>query len=118
MDALTRFWVVSSLTGSERLANMLESDQETWPTRNWCAKEAVGRALGRGIAFTPHSLEVREVSLDGTCFILQQQSGRQPAVKTCPEQRFIMANTNVTNAPPSNRLFQTRQAQNNSHPCR
>jgi phosphopantetheinyl transferase len=43
------------------LADLGKSGEETWPLRLWCAKEAVGKALGCGLAGRPLEIVVREV---------------------------------------------------------
>ena len=43
------------------LYSLDESSREEWVTRLWCAKEAVAKALGRGLIDGPQSLAVREL---------------------------------------------------------
>lgn len=43
------------------LANLAEPPADTWPLRIWCAKEAVGKALGYGLAGGPHSVTLDHV---------------------------------------------------------
>ena len=52
-----------AFTEEERtLLNSLEaSTREEWITRFWCAKESVGKALGRGLIEGPKSLVVQEL---------------------------------------------------------
>ncbi len=46
------------------LDSLDESIKEEWQTRLWCAKEAVAKALGRGLIEGPQSLSVRELDSD------------------------------------------------------
>lgn len=43
------------------LARLDESGDDTWALRLWCAKEAAGKALGRGLGGRPHDLVIQEV---------------------------------------------------------
>jgi len=53
-----------AFTEAERalLADLGESMREEWMTRFWCAKEAVAKALGRGLMNGPRSLVVKEMN--------------------------------------------------------
>jgi phosphopantetheine--protein transferase-like protein len=52
-------------TGREQevLASLGGHPRAEWTTRLWCAKEAVGKALGRGLPAGPASLQIREADL-------------------------------------------------------
>lgn len=43
------------------LAEMEDAQSDIWPLRVWCAKEAVGKALGYGLAAGPHSVTVDRI---------------------------------------------------------
>src|SRR5690606_29167228 len=74
-----------------------------WLTRFWCAKEAVGKALGRGLIHGPHSVIVQAV--EGTGAIVKVTvsgklagefpllAGRSLAVYTMRHGNFIIAST-------------------------
>jgi phosphopantetheinyl transferase len=47
----------------ELLAGSVAADDEDWWLRLWCAKEAVGKALGRGLTGGPQALTVVEADL-------------------------------------------------------
>lgn len=53
----------NSLTATEQilLAAVPNSHRDEWLLRLWCAKEAVAKALGRGMAGNPYNLMVREL---------------------------------------------------------
>ncbi len=44
------------------LARLDKSGDDTWALRLWCAKEAAGKALGRGLGGRPHDLVVQEAN--------------------------------------------------------
>jgi phosphopantetheinyl transferase len=46
------------------LSGLSHAGREEWLTRLWCAKEAVAKALGFGMAGGPWNLEVREVDFE------------------------------------------------------
>jgi phosphopantetheinyl transferase len=64
-----------AFTPHERhLLDRLETtDRNEWLTRFWCAKEAVGKALGRGLIHGPHSVVVQ--GIEGAGEILQVTLG-------------------------------------------
>ena len=39
-----------------------QNERDSWLTRGWCAKEAVGKARGTGLNFAPKSLEIEACS--------------------------------------------------------
>lgn len=45
------------------LAEIGEQKDETWPLRLWCAKEAVGKALGQGLAGGPLGIVAQEIDI-------------------------------------------------------
>ena len=92
-----------ALTDSERaLLRGLQGDtHDDWLLRLWCAKEAVGKALGRGMLGGPGSLLVREVNLEtGTVTVtpgeiwaseLPEIVPAQMAAHTAREGRLVVA---------------------------
>jgi phosphopantetheine--protein transferase-like protein len=46
------------------LNSMVEPERSQWLLRFWCAKEAVGKALGRGLAYGPKSLSVNILNIE------------------------------------------------------
>jgi phosphopantetheinyl transferase len=48
----------------EELAMIPEQDRDVWLTRLWCAKEAVGKATGQGLAGNPKTLRVHRIEND------------------------------------------------------
>jgi phosphopantetheine--protein transferase-like protein len=55
--------LVLSADERELLAKVENGARSEWTTRLWCAKEAVGKALGRGVLPVPATLRVREADL-------------------------------------------------------
>jgi acyl transferase domain-containing protein/phosphopantetheinyl transferase len=86
------------------LLNSLETSiREEWMTRFWCAKESVGKALGRGLIEGPKSLVVQELDAQtGTVKVVLQGklseafpefAGAQIVVYTAKEENYIVAST-------------------------
>jgi len=86
------------------LLNSLDASiQEEWMTRFWCAKESVGKALGRGLIEGPKSLVVQEldaqtgtvkVALQGKLSeMFPEYAGTQIIVYTAKEENYIVAST-------------------------
>jgi len=46
------------------LTSLAETSQDSWPLRLWCAKEAVAKALGQGLAAGPQALVVKALDSD------------------------------------------------------
>lgn len=46
-------------------------DRSEWATRLWCAKEAVGKAIGRGLINGPRELEIQEVDCDSGAVVVK-----------------------------------------------
>ena len=49
----------SLLKSEGRSVDMEDAARQEWLTRFWCAKEAVGKAVGRGLIHGPQSVIVR-----------------------------------------------------------
>ncbi|MCB9152616.1 MAG: polyketide synthase dehydratase domain-containing protein [Caldilineae bacterium] len=83
------------------LADLEESQTDIWPLRVWCAKEAVGKALGYGLAAGPHSVTVERVdiasgfvfmNLAGTLVdLFPNLSGERIAAYTARENGYVLA---------------------------
>jgi phosphopantetheinyl transferase len=78
-------------------------DRHEWLTRFWCAKEAVGKALGRGLTHGPHSVIVKaldrahgivHVALgDRLAGEFPALAGVRMAVYTTRHRDFVIAST-------------------------
>jgi phosphopantetheine--protein transferase-like protein len=77
--------------------------RQEWLTKFWCAKEAVGKALGRGLMHGPHSVIVQAVEAAGEIVQVTlgdrlaeefpQLAGRLLAVYTMRHRDFMIAST-------------------------
>jgi phosphopantetheine--protein transferase-like protein len=67
IEPRSRDFEEATFTSHER--NLLDSignaSRQEWLTRFWCAKEAVGKALGLGLLGGPQSVLVKEVDVAG-----------------------------------------------------
>jgi phosphopantetheine--protein transferase-like protein len=85
------------------LDSLGNAGRQEWLTRFWCAKEAVGKALGRGLIHGPHSVivqavegagEIVEVTLSGRLAEeFPQLAGLSLAVYTMRHGDFMIAST-------------------------
>lgn len=83
------------------LADLDDSLADKWPLRVWCAKEAVGKALGYGLAAGPHSVTVEHIepstgfvymNLEGTLVdLFPNLSGERIAAYTARENGWVLA---------------------------
>ncbi|MBM3240061.1 acyltransferase domain-containing protein [Candidatus Poribacteria bacterium] len=98
------FKTLAFTEGENALLNSQEtSSREEWMTRFWCAKESVGKALGRGLIEGPKSLVVQEldaqtgtvkVALQGKLSeMFPEYAGTQIIVYTAKEENYIVAST-------------------------
>ena len=55
----------------ELLSALGSKDRDEWVTRFWCAKEAVGKALGRGLIDGPRGAAVQEVDTDAETVMIR-----------------------------------------------
>jgi len=76
----------AAFTHEERqlVASLSDDRQLEWYLRLWCAKEAVGKALGRGLANGVHALEVQTAEFGGGAVTLKLGA---PLVAEFPELR-------------------------------
>jgi len=81
------------LTAQEHrwLQDVPAAQRDAWHTRLWCAKEAAGKALGKGLAGAPQRLVARESPADGQITILHEPTGRQFDVRTWQEEDMAFA---------------------------
>jgi len=85
----------SFATPKERdILNRFPTDErDTWITRLWCAKEAVGKALGMGLDRNLQSFELHNSAPDGHITIHHHESDCLFSVYTHEDQDFIVAYT-------------------------
>jgi phosphopantetheinyl transferase len=70
-----------------------EQPDEAWPTRLWCAKEAVGKAVGSGLGGQPRDFELLRVEREGRLRIRHRPTGREVAATTVRDAAIIVAYT-------------------------
>jgi malonyl CoA-acyl carrier protein transacylase/phosphopantetheinyl transferase len=83
------------------LEDLAQSHGDAWALRLWCAKEAVGKALGHGLSGGPHSVVLEHVDLDtGFVYVnlagsladrFPDLSGSKIAAYTTHEDGFVVA---------------------------
>lgn len=69
----------------------LSDPEANWPLRLWCAKEAVGKCRGTGLAGRPKDYEVIDGEGDGGLWILHDPSGERFLVQTGRLEQWIVA---------------------------
>ena len=81
-----------SVDERQLLSSLGESSIAEWAVRLWCAKEAVGKALGRGIAGSPRNLLVKELDpvAETICLELSGELLRQFPLLT---EKLVKAHT-------------------------
>jgi hypothetical protein len=77
----------------EQLASV--QPQEAWPTRLWCAKEAVSKLLGTGLQGRPRDFVARDAEGDGRLLIEHAPTGKQFVVYTAWIEEYIVAYTSA-----------------------
>jgi phosphopantetheinyl transferase len=70
-----------------------QEPSEAWPTRLWCAKESVSKALGTGLGGQLRDFELVDVQPDGHMWIQHRPSGRQMIATTLRDEDMILAYT-------------------------
>jgi phosphopantetheinyl transferase len=66
-------------------------EAEGWPMRLWCAKEAAGKASGRGLDGNPQSIEVLEVDSASGVASVALPDGERLSVRTAIERGLAYA---------------------------
>ena len=80
------------------LSFMNEQPKADWPSRLWCAKEAVGKALGTGIAGRPTDFEAIDAGADGRILIQFRPDGLRLIVQTLEHEGSILGVTSLADA--------------------
>ena len=76
----------------ELLAHRLHAQpEESWATRLWCAKEAVGKALGTGLQGRPGDFEAVEISNNGQIQIHHKPTAENFTVDTDRDEEVVLA---------------------------
>ncbi|HWP00056.1 MAG TPA: polyketide synthase dehydratase domain-containing protein [Methylococcus sp.] len=88
---------VRTISSEKECALLKESDGEfaghsdEWITRLWCAKEAAGKLLGKGLNGSPRSYALKAVGPDGLMHVLHGDSGRVIEVHTLRDHKCVIA---------------------------
>lgn len=92
-EILARFATASEIALVENLS--LRFPGAEWETRLWCAKEALGKALGTGLEGRPKQFEALDGDGDG-CFLMHRSDSEERfIVHTLCHDRWIIAYTVV-----------------------
>lgn len=84
-------FVRAMATASERALLEGLAQRDVWITRLWCAKEALGKCLGTGVASGPHRFEAVALEAGGGLRMRDRSSGREAQVSTWPVNTMIVA---------------------------
>ena len=92
---LLELWDSFTTAGERELfADGLRSQPEqSWASRLWCAKEAVGKAVGTGLAGRPRDFEATAASADGRIDVVHRPTGETFNVSTDREGMLLVALT-------------------------
>jgi acyl transferase domain-containing protein/phosphopantetheinyl transferase len=84
----------TTATEAELFADRLQTEpDEEWATRLWCAKEAVGKALGTGLAGRPRDFQATDFDANGRIQICHLPTGELFSVSTERDDALVMALT-------------------------
>lgn len=75
----------------EALEGEFANRPDEWTTRLWCAKEAAGKLLGRGLNGSPRNYQLKGVSPGGEMHILHGESGQLIGVRTLRLENCVVA---------------------------
>lgn len=86
-------FLASFSTAAERqlLAACGDAGRDAWITRLWCAKEAFGKRLGRGVVGAPQDFEALALADDGSVRMHHRPSGVEAQIITLCDGDFIIA---------------------------
>jgi phosphopantetheinyl transferase len=86
-------FAASFSTAAERLLldAVAPSERDAWVTRLWCAKEALGKRLGTGVAGGPQQFEAQSLADDFSLQMRHHASGAATQVHTIKDGSFIIA---------------------------
>jgi phosphopantetheinyl transferase len=73
------------------LARWTGNERDDWTTRLWCAKEALGKRLGSGVAGAPQQFEAQALASDGTLRLRHHPSGNEADIVTVRDGDFVIA---------------------------
>jgi len=96
--------VLASFTGRSELDLIEPVDAHQpdayWPTRLWCAKEAVAKLIGTGLRGRPAEFEAVDLEPEGAILIRHRVTARTFAVQTSQSDNVIVAYTTAAEAGP------------------
>jgi phosphopantetheinyl transferase len=68
-----------------------ESPRSEWVFRVWCAKEAVGKALGSGVSLDPRQFAITRVDLRSGLVTVRPPGGREASALTFRSGPHVLA---------------------------
>jgi phosphopantetheinyl transferase len=86
------FLAAFSSTAERRLlAGCAHPEHDTWVTRLWCAKEAMGKRMGSGVDGAPQDFEAHALCADGSLQLLHWPSGVAACIATLCDGDMMLA---------------------------